>query len=121
MRAPFESAIAANRFGLGARPGELAGIGSEARAWLHGQLRGAPPALGDAALRPSQDILAQALELRAEQRAQRRAAVGMSGAEVETPQRLPQLLRPVYVSEVTARLRATVASERPFLERLTQF
>ena len=28
------AAIAANRFGLGARPGELAAVGADARGWL---------------------------------------------------------------------------------------
>jgi len=35
--------------------------------------------------------------------------------------KLPQLDRPIYVGEVTARLRQSVATERPFVERLTQF
>ena len=39
------AAIAANRFGLGARPGELAQIGSQPRDWLRAQLAGAPPLL----------------------------------------------------------------------------
>src|SRR3569623_1618110 len=38
--------LAANRFGLGARPGELAAIGSDPRGWLKAQLdpRNAVPA-----------------------------------------------------------------------------
>jgi uncharacterized protein (DUF1800 family) len=36
-------------------------------------------------------------------------------------QRLPQFLRPIYTSEVTARFSQSVASERPFIERLTHF
>jgi uncharacterized protein (DUF1800 family) len=39
------AAIAANRFGLGARPGELPGIGVDAAGWLLRQLKGAPPVL----------------------------------------------------------------------------
>ena len=39
------AAIAANRFGLGARPGELPGIGADAAGWLLRQLKGAPPVL----------------------------------------------------------------------------
>jgi uncharacterized protein (DUF1800 family) len=118
-------AIAANRFGLGARPGELALIGGDARAWLHAQLRGPPPQLAGADLRPSVQILAQALDLRREIQAQRkaRAAGGSaaSGAEDPAQQRLPQFLRPIYASEVTARLQQAVSTERPFVERLTQF
>src|SRR6267154_1297073 len=35
--------LAANRFGLGARPGELAAIGSDPRAWLAAQIQGPRP------------------------------------------------------------------------------
>src|SRR5579862_6409385 len=118
MRAPFDAAIAVNRFGLGARPAQLEGIGADAREWLRAQLRGTPPALTDAQLRPSQEILAQALALREQQRAQRK---GSADPKADNDQRLPQFLRPIYVSEVSARLRQAVSTERPFIERLTQF
>ncbi len=113
------SAIAANRFGLGARPGELAAIGADGRDWLRAQLHPAPPALADAALQPSQQILAQALELQQELQAARKA--GRAADDAATQQKLPQFLRPIYVSEVTARLHQAVSTERPLLERLTQF
>src|SRR5215813_8498621 len=116
--------IAANRFGLGARPGELALIGGDPREWLRSQLRAPPPALTAADLRPSSQILAQALDLRREIQVQRKAvaAAGTDNAgDDPAPKRLRQLLRPIYASEVTARLQHAVATERPFLERLTQF
>ena len=34
------AAIAANRFGLGARPGEIEACAADPRAWLHAQLKG---------------------------------------------------------------------------------
>jgi uncharacterized protein (DUF1800 family) len=110
----FAPAIAANRFGLGARPGELAAIGADPRAWLLAQLKGGPPALANPDLRGSVQILADALELRRQIQAERKA-----GEDVQ--QKLPQFLKPIYVSEATARFVAAVASERPFVERLTQF
>ena len=116
--------IAANRFGLGARPGELALIGGDAREWLRAQLQAPAPVLTAPELRPSWQILAQALDLRREIQAQRRAgAAGGAANGVGDPaqKRLPQLLRPVYAAEVTARVQHAVATERPFLERLTQF
>jgi uncharacterized protein (DUF1800 family) len=64
MLEPATAAIAANRFGLGARPGELATIGAGGRDWLRAQLKAPPPLLGAADLRPSQQTLAQALQLR---------------------------------------------------------
>jgi len=119
MSEPFTSAIAANRFGLGARPGELAAIGGGGRDWLRAQLAGPPPQLAAAGLRSCTDILAAALELRRELQAARKADA--QGVAADPLQKLPQFLRPIYASEVTARLQQAVTSERPFLERLTQF
>src|SRR5262245_28670949 len=115
----FSPAVAANRFGLGARPGELARIGSQPREWLRAQLAGAPPLLTDSELRNSADMLAQALEARRELRAARRAAAtGKSspdtGAESDTPAganavaavaKVGQIYRPVYIAEASARFR----------------
>jgi len=113
------SAIAANRFGLGARPGDLAAIGGDGRDWLRAQLRAGPPALSDPQLRPSQEILAQALELRQEIRAGRKS--GPDDAAAAALQKLPQFLRPIYLSEASARFREAVSTDRPLIERLTQF
>ena len=68
---------------------------------------------------PRTDILAAALELRRELQAARKADA--QGAAADPLQKLPQFLRPIYASEVTARLQQAVTSERPFIERLTQF
>ena len=65
------SAIAANRFGLGSRPGELDAIGGNGRDWLRAQLKDAPPRLTDAGLQTSSDILVETLDLRREIRASR--------------------------------------------------
>jgi len=123
MPEPIAAAIAANRFGLGARPGELALIGADVRGWLQGQLRGPPEALLGPQLRGSAQILAQALELRRELRAERKqqAAAAAGAADEPAMQRLLQYLRPIYIAEVTARLQHAVSTERPFIERLTQF
>lgn len=113
------AAIAANRFGLGLRPGELNTIGANGRDWLRAQLKGPPPRLDDPQLRPSSEILVQALDLRREIQEQRRAKA--TGDDTAAVTKLPQLLRPVYVEEASARLRAAVATDRPFMERVTQF
>jgi len=128
MLPPVTAAIAANRFGLGARPGDLASIAGDGREWLRTQLRGAPPALQSTELRGSQQILAEALELRRDMqkerkadadRAARRAAAGAPPEDAQ--QKLPQYLRPIYATEVSARFAQALASERPFIERLTHF
>src|SRR5215475_7930497 len=104
MLDPSTAAIAANRFGLGARPGELGAIGADPRAWLRAQLQGTPPELAATELRPSADTLAAALELRREKQAEKKAARAASpaadGAAAQLQeQNIGQLLRPVYASE----------------------
>jgi uncharacterized protein (DUF1800 family) len=129
----YSSTVAANRFGLGARPGELDLIGADARGWLEAQLRGPAPALAATGLRPSADILSDAAVIRQQLQALRRAAAGKSApapdsaepaASAETlaaVMRLPQLFRPIYIAEVQARLRNAVITERPWVERLVYF
>jgi uncharacterized protein (DUF1800 family) len=119
MLQPWTAAIAANRFGLGARPAELAQIGADGPGWLTAQLATSPPLLADPGLRSSQSIIADALELRREiQDARRRSAADSATAAAL---KVPQLYRPIYVTEASARFRQAVTTERPFLERLTQF
>ena len=120
MRASTDPAIAANRYGLGARPGDLTVIGRDPLHWLDAQLSGAPPVIQDASLRSSADILARALEIRRERRDERRAARN-DGAALADALKLGEFYRPIYVAEATARLDAAVVSERPFVERLTHF
>lgn len=121
------AAIAANRFGLGARPQELDSIRADGRGWLHAQLMEPPPGIADAQLRSSADILAEGLELRREIRETRKkgfASVAARSDGADAAGALPnlgQLLRPIYVAEVTARFRQSIATDRPFIERLTHF
>ena len=123
--------IAANRFGLGARPGELAAIGGSGRDWLRAQLDGPAPAIAADGLQSSAAILGRIYDLRRAIRAERMSVgdgVGGPGgraadsaAAIGALEKLPQLIRPIYVAEAAARFRASVATERPFVERLTHF
>jgi uncharacterized protein (DUF1800 family) len=118
------AAIAANRFGLGARPGELAQIGSQPRDWLRAQLAGAPPLLTGSELRSSADTLARGLEVRRELREAKRAAATDSATEanaVAALTKVGQVYRPVYIAEASARFGQAVRTDRPFVERLTYF
>jgi len=123
MRASIAPAIATNRYGLGARPGDLAVVGADPRSWLLAQLAGGPPRLDTPALRSSADILADALAIRRERRDLRRAAKSSdaASAQLAAAQKVVQLYRPIYLTEATARLRAAVMTDRPFLERLVHF
>jgi len=118
------AAIAANRFGLGARPGDLDAVGKDPDGWLLRQLKGAPPVLADAGLQPSSQTLAKALELRREVAAERREQKKEGdddAAKVATALKLPAVYRPVYIDEAFARFSHSISTDRPFLERITQF
>ncbi|HEY6516696.1 MAG TPA: DUF1800 domain-containing protein [Steroidobacteraceae bacterium] len=121
------SAIAANRFGLGARPGELAAIGGSGPDWLRAQLDGPAPQIAGDGLQSSASVLTQVYDLR---RAIRAARIGGAGAAndggastaaIGAFKKLGQLVRPIYVVEASARFRESVSTARPFVERLTQF
>jgi uncharacterized protein (DUF1800 family) len=121
------SAIAANRFGLGARPGEMAAIGGSGPDWLRAQLDGPAPEIADDGLQSSASILAQIYDLRRAIKAERSNAADEGGANpgaaaaIGAFKKLPQLIRPIYVAEAGARFRESVSTERPFVERLTHF
>jgi uncharacterized protein (DUF1800 family) len=126
LTAEADSAIAANRFGLGARPGDLASIGTDARGWLQAQLRGGPPLLDTAELPSTAQIAAGAEPILAERRAARRTSADSSSnddadAVQALAMRLPQYLRPIYQSDGRARWRAAMDSDRSFIERLVHF
>ncbi|HEX3845143.1 MAG TPA: DUF1800 domain-containing protein [Steroidobacteraceae bacterium] len=128
------SAIAANRFGLGARPEELGAIGGSGPDWLRAQLDGPAPQIAGDGLQSSASILAQIYDLRRTIRAARVSAAGTgndgntgaggpsgSAAAIGAFKKLGQIIRPIYVAEAGARLRESISTDRPFVERLTQF
>lgn len=128
------AAVAAQRFGFGARPDELKTIASDPRGWVKAQLTpeaAPPPAI--AALPPGEDdLLAFGRWL-----AQRRLANGGAGRlermaqrEGVTPSELKSLsieesftqnFRARAVAAIDARLRAASSSPRPAFERLAHF
>ncbi|HET9475616.1 MAG TPA: DUF1800 domain-containing protein, partial [Steroidobacteraceae bacterium] len=118
------AAIAVNRFGLGARPGELARAEKDPRGWLEKQLGDRPPVLAGDGLRPSSTILKDALELRRElvdARRDKKDGEVDSGKALSAALKLPAIYRPIYIDEAFARFSHAVNTDRPFLERLTQF
>src|SRR3954464_13607417 len=117
------AAIAVNRFGLGARPGELAAVEQDPISWLRQQLEGQPPALNGDGLESSAETLGEVLALRKDVAAARREKKhgDEDAAKVAAALKLPAIYRPVYLSEAHARFTHAVSTDRPFLERLTQF
>src|SRR6188768_6906 len=117
------AAIAANRFGLGARPGELEAVARDPQDWLVRQIKGAPPVLAGDGLRPSAETLAKAIELRKQVARERREKknAGADDDKVASALKLPAVYRPVYIDEAYARFAHAIGTAQPFLERLTQF
>ena len=128
-------AIATNRFGLGARPGELPRIESP-RDWLKQQLRGTPPLLASPELKSAGDVMAGAAELAKNTRemgANGREQLKEQAADASDPaaaqrarqqlvaNRLPRYFAPIYQADAAARVRNAIATDQPFLERLVQF
>lgn len=118
------AAGAANRFGLGARPGDLAAIGADPPGWLRAQVGGGAPLVADSGLQSSRQVLAEAAELRREKRAEKDASpnAGPAADPAARPAvKLARQFRSIYLDEARARLRAAVSSDRPFVERLVHF
>ena len=108
MTAP--AALALARFGLGARPGELAAVGRDPRGWVEHQLQGKPtlPA-ALAGQPPSQQIIAEFLEARAK------------GGAADVQKLARERLRLIYLEEAAARTQAAIDTDHPVVERLVQF
>ncbi len=135
MSIDVAAAIAANRFGLGARPGDLTAIAEDPQGWLRAQLPGGAPLMETAGLQSTQQILSGAEPIVRERREARQArtvapgsdtgntgpALADPAAEANVAMRLPQYLRPIYVNDARARLHAALLSNRPFAERLVHF
>ncbi len=111
------AAIAANRFGLGARPGDLEKIEPGPQAWLLGQLQGPSRSHATIAALPSSNtVLIEVLVRRRRQREARRSDVDIDAAE-----RYGHVVRRHYEQQATARYQSAVESNEPFYERLVHF
>jgi len=117
----IESVIAANRFGLGARPGELSRIDGNPRGWLLDQLQG--PSRLPKDIRSLPDTASVLLEVQEVRQMQREAN---QAAETDKPspdvvQKFGAVVRKHYLSQTNARFRAATDTDYPFHERLVHF
>jgi uncharacterized protein (DUF1800 family) len=123
------SAIALNRFGLGARSGDAPP--GDAKAWLRGQLdRFDPRPRPIAAVPARREIVGQLADYLAEQRmagrAKREAAAMPAGAQGDgipdsAKRFLRRGIRDDYLVMVGARLASALTTGTPFVERLVHF
>ena len=124
MRDSMAAAIAANRFGLGARPGELDTIAHDPRGWLTAQLTGPAPLITDPDLHDTVYVVSMIEEMRSINRDARAAAMKSGGAMAASDVgnvNNGAIFGPQYTAEVLARLQQGATTERPFVERLVQF
>jgi len=116
----IETAIAANRFGLGARPGELATLEKDPKAALLQQLQGPPTTSAYLSRLPESDkVLAEILKVREEQRQMKKQAG--DDPVPKNARKYAGLVRSYYVDQVGARFRHAVETDYPFHERLVRF
>lgn len=128
------AALAANRFGLGARPGELARIAGDPVGWVKSQLspeRAPPPAI--AALPPCEDdvlafgrfYVAQRLNGpngdRLRERLERQGVTKEEMRQLSVEDAFREHFRARYENATKARLDTAFATDRPVFERLVHF
>jgi uncharacterized protein (DUF1800 family) len=111
--------IAVLRFGLGARPGDLAAAAPDPRAWLKSQIKGPAPLASDTPLAPSDQIFAGLIAAR-EQR-QRMKASAAQAADPQLVNAVREAYQPHYRAQVLARAQSAALTSRPFAERLVHF
>jgi uncharacterized protein (DUF1800 family) len=115
------AAIALNRFGLGARPGDLELLvrhADAARDWLLAQAEQGPGLPADLrALPATPSIAAELRSLRIADRARKKAA-SPSAADIK---QYGKTVRKHYLEQSQARYRAAATTDRPFAERLVHF
>jgi len=119
---------AANRFGLGPRPGELQAIGADPRAWLHAQLEGGTRARErPEGLAPSHETLAEFLRqfqtMRSLKASAKRGAddVRQDTSLADMRRELKRSLTQTQFRQLGARMQLGLDSEEPFRERLVHF
>jgi uncharacterized protein (DUF1800 family) len=115
----MQAEIAVLRFGLGAKPGDLAAAAGDPRAWLKAQIQGAVPLASDSALARSDQIFAGLLAAR-EQRQRMQAAAAQTG-DAQVANAIREAYQPHYRAQVLARAQSAALTTRPFAERLVHF
>jgi uncharacterized protein (DUF1800 family) len=115
----MQAEIAVLRFGLGAKPGDLAAATGDPRAWLKAQIQGAVPLASDSALARSDQIFAGLLAAR-EQRQRMKAAAASTG-DAQVANVIREAYQPHYRAQVLARAQSAALTSRPFAERLVHF
>jgi len=116
----IETVIAANRFGLGAKPGELQEIDPDPRGWLLNQLQG--PSRLPAEVRQLPSTASVLLEVQEVREMQRNAKRGLDDDPApDVVQKFGAIVRRHYLEQTDVKFRLATSTDRPFHERLVNF
>ncbi len=114
-----KAVIAANRFGLGARPGDLERAARNPEAWLLDQLSG--PSRLPAEIRALPDSASVLVEVRDVRRNQRQMKKDGDDPAPDIVEKYGRVMRRHYLDQTAARYRTAARSDTPFHERLVHF
>jgi uncharacterized protein (DUF1800 family) len=120
----LEGAIAAHRFGLGARPGEIAHASENPKAWLLNQVSGPAPQPQPADGQPFDNAGKLVSEeedykiLKFMEKGNKQKGIKKSAAKKAAG---GNIRRHTYMREMTARLALGFTTDRPFAERIVRF
>jgi uncharacterized protein (DUF1800 family) len=117
----MQAEIAVLRFGLGAKPGDLAAAADQPRAWLMSQIRGPVPLAVNTLLAPSAQIFAGLLAARDERQKMQQASAAESPDAKVIFNAVREAYQPHYRAQVLARAQSAALTTRPFAERLVHF
>src|SRR6202046_439460 len=117
----MQAEIAVLRFGLGAKPGDLAAASAEPRAWLLSQIKGPVPLAVKSSLAPSDQIFAGLLAARDERQKIKQASAAEGPDAKLAFNAIREAYQPHYRAQVLARAQSAALTTRPFAERLVHF
>jgi len=116
----INAAIAANRFGLGSRPGDLKTIDRDPANWLLDQLQGPSRQPGELkGLPATAEVLLEVQDLRRKRREMRQLVDDESAPDFVNA--YGRTVRSHYIEQTQARYRHAASTEYPFYERLVHF
>ncbi len=118
---PDTAQIAANRFGLGVRAGEIESIVSDPRHYVRRQLADPKLALLAHAELPASDVIWRQLRTEEEKLRREREAPPVQNGMSAAPKAGPPFQERIFRTEVTHRLMRYQQTTTPFLERLVSF
>jgi len=114
--------IATNRFGLGARAGELGQAAGDPKGWLAQQVKGTRSSPAAISALPNSAAVFRVYEESRQQQQESKRAVAADPEEVKKKfMAVRKAVAPIYLDQVAARYETAVKSTESFRERLVHF